>query len=155
MAALQGIPFWAVAAVVLLGITVTTASTGGDLLQTLLSLVVTLAALWLANRESSRPIRGGSLAIALLAMYVAASIAYGLSGRLGPALQVTSADANVLPNGAYLRLAEDTDWLFLGPCNVRGEILQVPKRLVAVAQVIVPLLQPTTVDESDPYRFCP
>jgi hypothetical protein len=149
------VPFWPVVAVMVIGITAITVLTGGDLLQTLLSLVVALAALWLANRESWRPVRGGSLAVALVAMYAAASIAYGASGRLGPALQVTSSDASLLPNGAYLRLAEDADWLYLGPCTARGEILQVPKHLVAIARVITPPLQPTIGDESDPYRFCP
>jgi hypothetical protein len=95
------------------------------------------------------------LAVALLAIYVVASIAYGLSARLGPALQVTSSDSSLLPNGAYLRLAEDADWLFLGPCTARGEILQVPKHLVALAQVINPPLQSAAGGDSDPYRFCP
>lgn len=151
----QSVPFWPVVAVIVIGVTVITVSTGGDLLQTLLSLVVTLAALWLANRESWRPVRGGSLAVALVAMYAVASIAYGASARLGPALQVTSSDASLLPNGAYLRLAEDADWLYLGPCVAPGAIVQAPKRLVAVAQVIEPPLHQAAGDESDPYRFCP
>ena len=88
-------------------------------------------------------------------MYAFASIAYGASARLGPALQVTSSDASLLPNGAYLRLAEDAAWLYLGPCADRGEIMQVPKALVAAARVIEPPLKPTVRDESDPYRFCP
>jgi hypothetical protein len=122
---------------------------------TLLSLPVTLSALWLANRELHRPVRGGSLAMALVAIYALASISFGLSARLGPSLQVTSSDSSLLPNGAYLRLAEDADWLYLGPCAARGEILQVPKGLIAIAQVIEPPLQPTVGNESDPYRFCP
>jgi hypothetical protein len=101
-----------------------------------------------------RPIRGIGLAVALVVLYGLAAISYGFGGRLGAAALVTFADPAVFPSGPYIRVAEDTDWLYLAPCAAHGTVVGVPKSLVRTIAWSHP--EPGVSENSqDPYRNCP
>ncbi|GEM_PF-5168421 len=104
------------------------AAPGTQVVENVVIFGIVVTSLWIVVREETpEPIRGGRLALFLLVMYASASVAYGLSGRVGPSVEVSSSAPNVLPPGPYIRVAEDADWIFLAPCADHGTVIQAHK----------------------------
>jgi hypothetical protein len=78
----------------------------------------------LGRFERYRPIRGRALAAALVSMYVLAAVVFGYTQSSLTPLVV---DAPTAPSGYAVRVGEDTDWLYLVPCDHRDIVVQVPK----------------------------
>lgn len=107
-----------------------------------------------AADSSASPIRGARLAAILAVIYALSAVAYGFGGRLGPSGHVVGPAAAALGGGPVLRVGEDADWLYFGPCASRGEIIQVAKPDVTSIHWEVPAVRSDT-PQTDVYRTCP
>jgi hypothetical protein len=123
-------------------------------------IILTAFAVWLGERERElptrpgRPLRGLPLALALVAMYGLSSLTYGLGDRLGPAMTVSPVAGASLIVGPYLRIAEDSEWLFLAPCATHWTVVQVRKAVVDEISWTGPPSK-ATGSRFDPYWVCP
>jgi hypothetical protein len=153
-------PLVVYAALLVASIALWVTSSNETLPTSLAIIILTAFAVWLGERERElptrpgRPLRGLSLALALVAMYGLSALTYGIGERLGPAMTVSPVAGASLIAGAYLRIGEDSDWLFLTPCATHWTVVQVRKADIDKISWTGPPSQ-ATGSRFDPYWVCP